>query len=207
MTTTWTAPASATSEGPFAPVLRLEVGRIRLRPASDDDTGLLYGIASESPAEWPRVCDRVSPNPVNFMDLLWSDVSALYIAEVDRGLAVGCIGIHRANFRNATAWLDAVAVPVPGMTEPLWAATILAAGHAFDTWNLRKLYTIDPDWRPRTFGGAGSVATEEGRLRDHYLADGCRWDAVISAVSREPFIEARGRLVDDIATTFGTVEP
>ena len=73
--------------------------------------------------------------------------------------------------------------------------TGLLIDHAFDLWNLRKIYFEVPEYNLDQLGGLAKLTVEEGRLRDHEEMHGRHWDHFIYALYQERWPEISQRLL------------
>jgi hypothetical protein len=169
-----------------------------LKPAESDDLALLYRLAVEEPHLWPRLCERASPPPHRFADLLWSDTEAVFVA-TNNALSdfYGVCSIYAADHRNQVAYVEFVFLPtVPGLVEA--QAAVLLIQHAFRHWRFRKLYTTYCDFTANPVSRLSEVTTVEGTLRNYTYHNGMYWDQTVIAIERSDWIGGRTAMLSKL---------
>ena len=167
--------------------LPLETRRVRLRPLTPDDYGMLYELTTD-----PRVGLRLgyrgaTPSPEEFVDSLWRHVMAQFIIESTQSMrALGLVVASSPDLRNRFAYLSVMADPRTHGTGLAMHGAALFVNYVFSVFDLRKLYaeSLDPSFR-RFKSGLGRYFHQEGCLRGHEYLDGEYVDMHLLAMYRE----------------------
>lgn len=133
------------------------------------------------------------PSPERFVHVLWADVLAQFVLKQRASSAVsGLVQLHEVDLRNGHAQLSfIVASDLIAETWP-FEAVLLAAEHAFTSWDLRKVYLqLMGDRGPALTLGQEALFRQEGTLRDHEYSDGQYHDLHQYAIYREAFLAWR----------------
>lgn len=160
-----------------------------LRPVLPSDYHRLYLWATSGEVGWRFRFRGATPGPEAFGQLLWANVICQYmVVRASDGDSVGLVSVYGYGDRGRTAYVSALAAPAALGSGLVIDGLILLMAHAFETWDLRKLYLETLDFNVEQFGsGLSRYAIEEARLREHEWHMGCWYDLVTYAVWREVF--------------------
>jgi RimJ/RimL family protein N-acetyltransferase len=166
---------------------------VRLRPIDPSDLEFLYliSMASENGFRW-RYRGSV-PDRNEFVKGISTGVLVQFIVERMATLErVGLVSAYGANFRDGWVYIAALSSPDHAHSGAAVDGLIVLVNYVFQNWPMRKIYLEAMEYNYLQFERyAPSLATEEGRLRDHVFYDGRYWDAVTSAIYRKEWSENR----------------
>ncbi len=163
----------------------LRIGRrVVLRPVHVQDYPSLYAIAmaGENATRWRY--RGATPSPEQFVRQMWDGVLVQY-AVVGRqlGRLYGTVGLYNANLPSGYVYGYAMSAPDRMGSGKVVEGLLLMLEYAFRTWELRKVYFELPEFNlPQFQSAVGRYLVEEGRLIDHELLGGRRWDLVTLAL-------------------------
>lgn len=178
------------------PLLRADftTKRVELRPVRMADVDHIYEMATVGDSVYGWRYRGATPPPDVFARQLFEGVLAQYLV-VDRaqGTLQGLVGLYNANLasQHVYAFVLGAEHHTPGR---VLEGLLIMLDHAFNTWELRKVYFEVPEYNLNQFSGITRYTTEEGRLRNHERLFGRLWDQLILALYRDTW-EDRGRPV------------
>lgn len=166
--------------------------RVNLRPVAKSDAPFLT-VAINRP-EVRRFLGNDKPMTED-EELRWVENLAtrksnniVFIIEVD-GKAIGTIGLHRIDWVNRSATTGTM-IGDPSYWGKGYAteAKMLLLDYAFNTLNLRKIYSEVLGANEASLAYAAKCGyVEEGCIPNHYFREGKYHDKVILAVYRKPW--------------------
>ena len=174
---------------------------VSLRAVTADDYGFL-AAAQTTEAMVVRWRFRGStPGPDRAHQSMWQNVLAQFlVVSTVSDRPIGLVAAYQPNFQDGHAHVAAARFDT--RRSPLMIlGNTLFLNYVFTCWDFHKLYMKLPEYNfPQIRTGLNRYFEVEGRLRDHYFYGGRRWDELVLAVYREPWMErARKRLSVELA--------
>jgi len=191
--------AAAGRDGRSAGDVRLvRSGRwVRLDPLHAGHLDFLYSLCADE-----RIGPRwryggTIPTAEQFRQNLWNGVLCQFVV-VERATdaLVGHVQAYNADLNSGVGYLALALCDQAASTGLGIEAGYLFCAYAFSVYALRKLYLEIPEFNLGQVASlAGSIAREEGCLRDHVYLGGRYWDRHILSLRREDFV---GRSFGDL---------
>lgn len=174
----------------------LEGRYVFLRAVEPHDYDFLRAAETSSSiaAQWRL--RGATPAPEQWAQGLWNGVLAQFmvIGRADNR-PIGLVAFYQADFQNRNARLAATRFDLNDPSPLLMLGIGVALDYVFACWSFHKLYMEVPEYNyEQIASGLGTFFKMEGRLRNHYVFSGRRWDQIILTIYREDWEARRRRL-------------
>ncbi len=172
-----------------APDHDLSTQLVSLRPVGQSDTDwILHAASSTESLTWRF--RGTTPSPDLILRGIWDRCLCQFVVVRSSGARagepLGLVGLYNADLHSGTAYLHSLALHTDRKLGLVVAGAKLLLDHAFELWDLRKIYMEIPEYNEATIGAdiLATIARREAVLVEHERLWGRYWDMSIWVISR-----------------------
>lgn len=165
----------------------LQAPHVYLRAVEPRDYEILRRAETSSDMAATWRLHGAMPSPDAWVQGFWSGVlSHFLIISRREDRPIGLATIYNADHRNGHAYFAAASLAGSEFSPSVVIGIALTIEYVFGCWDFKKLYVEVAEYNQVQFAsGIGKWLQPEGRLRDHLVLGGRRWDSLIFAIYQE----------------------